>query len=66
MKLECSKQLYDDCCKCLVDSIPKQLLKVKIQKLEETYKVALEKNSTEAFILRCQLEVLQELLEGGE
>lgn len=31
VKLECSKQLYDDCCKCLVDSIPRQKVKDVLQ-----------------------------------
>ncbi len=45
------------------NSIPKQTLKDKMKDLKEQYKKALEENSTKAFILKCQIEILQELLE---
>ena len=43
--------------------IPVQKVKDKVEKLEEQYKTALEENSTKAFILKCQITILQELLE---
>lgn len=43
--------------------IPVQKVKDKVEKLEEQYKIALEENSTKAFILKCQITILQELLE---
>ena len=49
---------YYNLYKELVDKI-----KVKIEELEAQYKTALEENSTEAFILKCQITILQELLE---
>lgn len=39
------------------------LIKDKIEELKKEYKVALEENSTKSFILKCQIEVVQELLE---
>lgn len=36
----------------------------KIKELEKEYKQVLEENSIKAFILKCQLEILQEILEG--
>lgn len=45
------------------DFVPVQKVKDKIEKLEAQYKIALEENSTKAFILKCQITILQELLE---
>lgn len=36
----------------------------KLNELEKEYKQVLEENSIKAFILKCQLEILQEILEG--
>lgn len=36
----------------------------KLQELEKQYEEALDENSTKAFILKCQIEGLKELLEG--
>ena len=47
-----------------VNFIPVQKVKDKIEKLEAQYKIALEENSTKAFILKCQITILQELLES--
>lgn len=44
--------------------IPVSLVEEKIEELEAQYKIALEENSTKAFILKCQITILQELLEG--
>ena len=46
--------------------ISKQKVKDKIEKLEAQYKIALEENSTKAFILKCQITILQELQEESE
>ncbi len=46
------------------NSIPKQVLKDKMKDLKEQYKKALEENSTKAFILKCQIEIVQEVAEG--
>lgn len=43
--------------------IPKSKIKEKIEELKEEYKIALEENSTKAFILKCQIEILEKLLE---
>ena len=48
----------------LLENIPIQKIKDKIEKLEAQYKIALEKNTTKAFILKWQTTILQELLEG--
>lgn len=45
------------------NSIPKQLIEEKIKELENQYKEALEENSIKAFILKCKIEILKELLE---
>ena len=44
--------------------IPISKVKEKIEKLKQEYKIALEENSIKAFILKCQIQILQELLEG--
>jgi len=44
-------------------SIPKDKIREKLEELEKEYKEALEENSTKAFILKCQIEILKELLE---
>lgn len=46
--------------------ILKQKVKDKIAELKAQYKTALEENSTEAFILKCQITILQELIEERE
>lgn len=46
------------------DFITIQKVKDKVEKLEAQYKIALEENSTKAFILKCQITILQELLES--
>ena len=46
------------------NSISKEAIENKLNKLEKQYKEALNKNSTKAFILKCQIEAIQELLEG--
>lgn len=43
--------------------IPKSKIKEKIEELKQEYKIALEENSIKAFILKCQIQILQELLE---
>ena len=47
-------------------SIPVQIVKDKIEELKAQYKTALEENSTEAFILKCQITILKELIEERE
>lgn len=46
--------------------IPVEKVKDNIEELKAQYKTALEENSTEAFILKCQITILQELIEEGE
>ena len=62
-KNEYLKYLYDDCCKCLLDTIEKQKVKDKIEELKKEYEIALEENSTKAFILKCKISAFEELLE---
>ena len=50
--------------KILDNSISKENIEDKKNELEKQYKEALEENSTEAFILKCQIEILKELLKG--
>ena len=45
------------------NSISLQKVKDDIEELKARYKTALEENSTEAFILKRQITILQELLE---
>ena len=47
----------------LLDNISVQKVKDKIEELKAQYKTSLEENSTEAFILKCQITILQELIE---
>ena len=44
--------------------IPIEKIEGKIQDLKKEYKMELEKNSIKAFILKCQIKALQELLKG--
>lgn len=46
------------------DYIAKDKIREKIEELNKEYKVALKENSIKAFILKCQIEILEELLEG--
>ena len=46
------------------NSISKEIVENKLINLEKEYKEALEENSTKAFILKCQIEIAKELLEG--
>ena len=46
--------------------ISKQKVKDKIEELKAQYKAALEENTTEAFILKCQITILKELIEERE
>lgn len=50
--------------KYIENSISKEVIKEKKQELEKEYKEYLEENSTKAFILKCQLELINEMLEG--
>lgn len=43
-----------------------QKVKDKIEELEEQYKIALEENTTKAFIIKWQTTILQELIEERE
>lgn len=47
----------------ITDNIPKSVVKDKIKELKKEYEIALEENSTKAFILKCKISVLEELLE---
>lgn len=45
------------------NSIPKQKVKDKLEELNKEYIKELEKNSTKAFILKCQITIVEEILE---
>ena len=45
------------------NSIPVQKVKDKIEELKKEYEIALEENSTKAFILKCKISALEEFLE---
>lgn len=38
----------------------------KLEELKKKYKETLENNSTKAFILKCQIEILEEIMKGEE
>ena len=38
IKLKCAKDLYDDCCKCLLNSIPKQVVINRMKELKDRLK----------------------------
>lgn len=46
------------------DYMPKAIINLKITELKREYKQALEENSTKAFILKCQIEILEKILKG--
>lgn len=48
------------------DYIPKSVVIEKREELKEEYKKAIEENSTKAFILKCQIEILEQLLQESE
>lgn len=48
------------------DCIPKSKVEEKIEELKQEYKIELEKNSIKAFILKCKIEALEELIQEGE
>lgn len=54
--------------KCIqyIDYIPVQKVKDKIEELKKKYKTSLENNSVDAFVLRCKIMTLQELIEERE
>lgn len=45
--------------------IPKSKIKENMEELKQEYKIELEKNSIKAFILKCKIEALEELLQKG-
>lgn len=58
------EETYDKLAKHFVENhISKSKIKEKLEELKEEYKIALEENSTKAFILKCQIEILEKLLE---
>ena len=46
--------------------ISKQKVKDKIKELKKEYEIALEENSTKAFILKCKITALEKLLEENK
>lgn len=51
----------------LENSISREVIEKKLKELKKEYKKVLETNSMQAFILKCQIEILEELLqEKGE
>lgn len=55
-----------DICEDISDYIPKSKVEETIEELKQEYKIELEKNSIKAFILKCKIEALEELLQEGE
>ena len=45
------------------DTIPKLVITEKLQELQKEYKEWLDTNSIRAFVLKCQIEILEELKE---
>lgn len=58
----CSTKDLDVVLQALENSISKEVIKEKKQELEKEYKECLEENSTKAFILKCQLELINKIL----
>ncbi len=50
----------------LGDSISKSLIKETIEKLRKEYKEKQAENSIKAFVLKCQIEILEKLLKGED
>lgn len=46
------------------DYLAKDKIREKLEELNKEYKVALKENSIKAFILKCQIEILEELLNS--
>ena len=67
-KNEHLKYLYDDCCKCLLDTIEKQKVKNKIKELENMLKKSMEGKLQEYTVeeIIIKINMLNELLEEGE
>ena len=63
-----AKEQYEKPIEIVLDyienSIPKQIVEERQHELQKEYEEALEENSTKAFILKCKLEMIKELLEG--
>lgn len=57
------KYLYDDCCKCLVESIEKQKVKDKIEELKEDKENKYYDKFLESRDIENSIEILEELLE---
>lgn len=58
-----SRNAIDIVLNYIKNSIPKQIVEKKQNELQKEYKEALEENSIKAFILKCKLEMIKELLE---
>lgn len=56
------KQKFATILNYIDNSIPKEVVEKKLQELEKEYKIALEENSTKAFILKCQIEIVKEIV----
>ncbi len=52
--------------KALENSISEEVIRKTIDLLNREYLDALKENSTNAFILKCQIEILQEILKERE
>lgn len=46
------------------NSISREVIEKKLTELKKEYKEALETNSIKAFILKCQIEILGEIMKG--
>ena len=67
MKLDCAKRLYEDCCKCLVNTVPKQKVKKKISEAKRNRKYAnTAYEYTEEDVWDIVKDNLEELLEEGK
>ncbi len=62
--IERSNGAIDTLEKYIENSISKEAIQEKIEELKQQYKEILGQNDIKAFILKCQIEILKELLEG--
>lgn len=56
------KQKFKTILNYIDNSISKEVVEEKLKKLEKQYEIVLDENSTKAFILKCQIEIVKEIV----
>lgn len=57
-------EIFKNTLNYIENSISKEVIEKKIKKLESQYKEALEENSIQVFILKCQIEIFKRIIRG--